>query len=67
MDNVEQEIRDCFDRMGHSLSSKFPLVSNGAWFSQSQYGYAMTEHKSKREAEEATIAYYRERMNLIRQ
>jgi hypothetical protein len=64
---IEQEIRQCFQHMGQELSSKYPLLSNGVWFSLSQYGYAMTEHRSKAEAEAATIRYYSERMNLIRQ
>jgi len=66
MDAIEKEIRNCFERMSQPLAST-EVFYGSSWFSQSQYGYALSEHESKKDAEAATIAYYRERMNLIRQ
>jgi hypothetical protein len=71
MDAIEKEIRDCFERMaeqipGVTLATTVPVLG-GVFWSRSQYGVAMTGHKSQAEAEAATIAYYRERMHLIRQ
>lgn len=63
---VEQEIRDCFSRMGVDLASPQIFGSN-KWIANSQYGYQLSEHTTRTEAERAAIEYYAERMNLIRQ
>lgn len=59
------EIEQAFSRLGSELVSYWPFF--GAWSSNSQYGYEMSWHSDKAEAEASTIAYYSERMNLIRQ
>lgn len=67
MDVIEKEIRDCFERMGHELASPVAFTNGAQWSSNSQYGYELAKYSSREEAEAATVAYYRERMNLIRQ
>ncbi len=62
------EIADCFKRMGTEMAtnwSAFSLIKR--WASNSQYGYVMSWHETKRSARCATLSYYRARMNLIRQ
>lgn len=64
--NIEKEIRECFDRMGISLAEVGP-VKRG-WQANSQYGYCLKAgFETKTEAEKYTLAYYAERMQLIRQ
>lgn len=66
MDVIEKEIRDNYQRLGTMLAEPAPFGAP-TWCASSQYGYTLSDHNTKEEAEAAAIAYYRERMNLIRQ
>lgn len=66
VDEVEQEIRDCFKRMNTALAEP-AILGAPTWYANSQYGYTLSDHNTREEAEAATVAYYRKRMELIRQ
>lgn len=66
MDAIEKEIRDNYQRLGTVLAEPAAFGAP-TWYANSQYGYTLSDHDTRAEAEAAAIAYYRERMNLIRQ
>ena len=63
---IEQEIRDCYERMDHALATREGFGSP-AWSANSAYGYTLSLHDTREVAERAVIDYYRKRMHLIRQ
>lgn len=64
---IEQEIRDAYRALGNELATVTSFSNGNNWDANSQYGYCLSTHPTKQEAETAAITYYSERMNLIRQ
>ena len=63
----ENRIRNAFKDMGKVLAEQMPFNPE-KWNSLSQYGYCLSEdHTSKLEAEQTTIRYYSDKMQLIDQ
>lgn len=63
---IETEIRAAYAALRTELATP-GLFGSPKWNANSQYGYCLSEHDSKSEAEQAALNYYAERMNLIRQ
>lgn len=67
-DPIELEIRECFARMDCRLACVQPFTGESRFMALSQYGYCLKDNFASLEgAEQYTLDYYRENINLIRQ